>query len=37
MEQKNTWETYSEEQLEEVDSFAKEYMDFLNNGKTERE
>ena len=37
MEQKSTWETYSEEQLEEVDSFAKEYMDFLNNGKTERE
>ncbi len=37
MEQKNTWETYSEEQLKEVDAFAGEYMDFLNKGKTERE
>lgn len=37
MEHKNTWETYSAKQLEEVDVFAKEYMEFLNNGKTERE
>ena len=37
MEHKNTWETYSEEQLKEVDVFAREYMDFLDNGKTERE
>ena len=37
MEHKNTWETYSEEQLKEVDAFAREYMDFLDNGKTERE
>ncbi len=37
MEHKNTWETYSSKQLKEVDVFAKEYMDFLNNGKTERE
>lgn len=37
METKNTWETYDEKQLQEVDVFAKEYMDFLNNGKTERE
>ena len=37
MEQKNTWETYSAKQLKEVDAFAKEYMDFLDNGKTERE
>ncbi len=37
MEQKNTWETYDEKQLEEVDSFAREYMDFLDHGKTERE
>ena len=37
MEYKNTWETYSAKQLGEVDSFAKEYMDFLDNGKTERE
>ena len=37
MEHKNTWETFSSKQLKEVDVFAKEYMDFLNNGKTERE
>lgn len=37
MEQKNTWETYDEKQLKEVDAFAKEYMDFLDKGKTERE
>lgn len=37
VEQKNTWETYSAKQLKEVDMFAREYMDFLDNGKTERE
>lgn len=37
MEHKNTWETYNEKQLKEVDTFAREYMDFLDNGKTERE
>ncbi|MCM1047500.1 MAG: aminopeptidase [Clostridiales bacterium] len=37
MEHKNTWETYNNKQLKEVDAFAKEYIDFLNNGKTERE
>ena len=37
MEHKNTWETYNAKQLKEVDSFAAEYMDFLDNGKTERE
>lgn len=37
MEHKNTWETYSSKQLKEADAFAKEYMDFLNHGKTERE
>ena len=37
MEQKNTWETYNAKQLKEVDAFAGEYMDFLDNGKTERE
>ena len=37
MEQKNTWETYSAKQLGEVDVFAEEYMEFLDNGKTERE
>ena len=37
MEKKNTWETYSDKQLKEVEKFSKEYMEFLNNGKTERE
>lgn len=37
MEGKNVWETYSEEQLKELELHAKEYMDFLNEGKTERE
>lgn len=37
MEKKNTWETYSDKQLKEVDAFAKEYMQFLDEGKTERE
>ncbi len=37
MEKKNTWETYSEEQLQEVEVFAYEYRRFLDEGKTERE
>jgi len=37
MERKNVWNTYSAEQLKEVDVFGKEYMYFLDNGKTERE
>lgn len=37
MEHKNTWQTYSDSQLQEADAFAKEYMDFLDQGKTERE
>ena len=37
MERKNTWETYNKTQLKEVDVFAKEYMQFLDSGKTERE
>lgn len=37
MEKKNTWETYSEKQLKEVDVFADEYRSFLDEGKTERE
>ncbi|MDD3368581.1 MAG: aminopeptidase [Lachnospiraceae bacterium] len=37
MEHKNTWETYSKKQLKEVDSFAADYMNFLDHGKTERE
>lgn len=37
MEKKNVWETYDERQLQELERHAKEYMDFLDNGKTERE
>lgn len=37
MEKKNTWELYNDKQLKEVEKFSKEYMDFLNKGKTERE
>ncbi len=37
MENKNIWDTYSKEQLEELEVHAKEYMEFLDNGKTERE
>ena len=37
MEKKNTWETYSEEQLQEVNVFADEYRNFLDEGKAERE
>lgn len=37
MENKNIWENYSSEQLEELEKHAGEYMYFLDNGKTERE
>ena len=37
MEKKNTWETYSNKQLKELERFSKEYMEFLNQGKTVRE
>ena len=37
MEKKNIWETYDEKQLREMEHFTKEYMQFLDAGKTERE
>ncbi|MCR5502997.1 MAG: aminopeptidase [Lachnospiraceae bacterium] len=37
METKNAWEKYTAAELKKVDAFAKGYIDFLNNGKTERE
>ncbi len=37
MENKNTWELLNEKQLKEAEALSKEYMDFLDNGKTERE
>ena len=37
MENKNTWELYDEKQLKELEVLSKEYRDFLDSGKTERE
>lgn len=37
MEQKNTWETYNEKQLQALEELAVEYRNFLDEGKTERE
>jgi len=37
MEKKNVWETYDEARLGELEQFTKEYMQFLDEGKTERE
>lgn len=37
METKNAWKKYGEKELETIDIFAKDYRDFLDKGKTERE
>lgn len=37
MDRKNAWKTYTKKQLGEVDKFSKGYLEFLDNGKTERE
>lgn len=37
MERKNTWELYEKKQLKELEKLNKEYRQFLDNGKTERE
>ena len=37
MERKNTWELYEKKQLKELEKLNKEYRNFLDNGKTERE
>ena len=37
MEYKNIWENYSSKQLKELEVFNKDYRDFLDNCKTERE
>ena len=37
MERKVTWETYDEEQMKELEALNREYREFLDNGKTERE
>lgn len=37
MYRKNAWENLAEDEKEQLSAFAKDYMAFLNNGKTERE
>ncbi len=37
MERKNTWELYEKKQLKELEKLNKEYRNFLDAGKTERE
>lgn len=37
MKTKNAWKGYTQSELKKVDAFAKEYMEFLDAGKTERE
>ena len=37
MELKNLWNEYNKKQLKELELFAKDYRDFLDAGKTERE
>jgi len=37
METKNLWEVYDEKTIKKANKFAKDYMNFLDNGKTERE
>lgn len=37
MERKNVWESYSSKQLKELEVLNKDYRDFLDNAKTERE
>ncbi len=37
MDQKNTWLSYTAADRRELEKLSKEYINFLNNGKTERE
>ncbi|MBQ8507009.1 MAG: aminopeptidase [Clostridia bacterium] len=37
MERKNAWKSYNEYDLMRLEAFSKEYCDFLDKGKTERE
>lgn len=37
METKNVWNTFAEEDGKKIEKLAKEYMSFLDHGKTERE
>lgn len=37
MKRVNAWTKYSKEDLKQLEALSKDYMDFLDNGKTERE
>ena len=37
MERPNAWKTYTKTELKKLEAFAKEYKDYINAGKTERE
>ena len=37
MKRKNAWTTYNKKQLDELDKLCKNYLKFLDKGKTERE
>ncbi len=37
MERKNVWTSYGEKEVKELEKLNKEYISFLNHGKTERE
>lgn len=37
MERKSAWTTYTEEDLQKLETLNKDYINFLNRGKTERE
>ena len=34
MERKVAWESYTEDQLEELDTLSKRYIDFISENKT---
>ena len=37
MDRKNAWTTYNKKQLNELEKICKDYLEFLDKGKTERE
>ena len=37
MKKESAWKKYNKEDLKQLEALSKDYMDFLNNGKTERE
>ena len=37
MERPNAWKTYSKTEIKKLEAVAKEYRQFIDNGKTERE